>query len=235
MHVLIRNYRFRMRTNYIFEKSSFYDDNTVRNPQGPGKSSDQHGKTGAQRCRPNLNLVERVADPPVMIQTINKTDLLSSKSSPEEITPLSSVIPSTVVNQKGFSLVELLIVIGLSGILTLIAIPNIGSIVNNSRLKGAARIVWGDLQNAKMTAIKTNASVSVTFNTNTDYSYPKGGGTTFTRNLATEYPNITVTNSGGGTITFGSTGVTSNATVTIQGASASKTISVYGTGRVIIN
>jgi prepilin-type N-terminal cleavage/methylation domain-containing protein len=149
---------------------------------------------------------------------------------------LSIVLDSpNVENQKGFSLTELIIVMGLVAILTLIAVPKIGSLVDNSRLSGATRLVWADLQNARMTAIKTNAPVTVTFNTTTNYSYPLGGGGTFIREISTEYPNVTAANTGGGGITFGSTGMTSSTTVTIQGPSASKTISVNWTGRVIIN
>jgi type IV fimbrial biogenesis protein FimT len=170
-----------------------------------------------------------------MNQTTYKIDSLILKPFPQKSKRLSLVTHFTYFNQKGFSLTELIIVIGLTSILLLIAVPNIGSLVDNSRLRGATRLVWGDLQNAKMTAIKTNGSITVTFNTSTNYSYSQGGGTTFAREMSTEYPNITITNSGGSTITFSSTGMTSSATITVQGTSGSKTISVYGTGRVIIN
>lgn len=153
------------------------------------------------------------------------------------LAPDSKLESHPIFDPKGFTLVELIIVIGLITILMTIAIPQMGTITNTFRLRGATRLVWGDLQNAKMTAIKTNGSVTLTFNTSTNYSYPKGGGATFTRELSSEYSNITVskTAGGGNTITFGSTGTTSNATVTVQGPLASKTISVLGTGRIIIN
>jgi len=139
------------------------------------------------------------------------------------------------LEQKGFSLVELLIVVALIGILSIIAVPQINTMTNHFRLNGATRLVWGDLQNAKMTAIKTNQSVVITFNSTTNYSFPIGGGNTFTRDLVSEYPNIMVTKSGGGTITFSSTGMTQAATVTVQGSTGTKTISILGTGRVLIN
>ncbi len=161
--------------------------------------------------------------------------LIISRYSSKFSTPYSTPESQPLFDSKGFSLVELIIVIGLIALLMTIAIPQWGPLTNNFRLRGATRLVWGDLQNAKMTAIKTNGSVMVTFNTSTNYSYPKGGGTTVTRELSSKYSNITVSKNGGGTLTFGSTGMTSNAMLTVQGPSASKTISILGTGRIIIN
>jgi len=139
------------------------------------------------------------------------------------------------MHQKGFSLVELLIVVTLITILSFIAVPQLTNLTNNARLRGASRLVWGDLYNAKMIAIKTNQSITVTFGSTTSYSFPWGDGTTFTRNLASEYPNVTASKSGGGSITFSSTGMTQqNATVTIQNAQGSKSISVLWTGRILI-
>lgn len=139
------------------------------------------------------------------------------------------------LDQKGFTLIELLIVVALVAILTIIAVPQITVLANKFRLNGATRLVWGDLQNAKLTAIKTNGTTTVTFNNSTNYSFPAGGGQTFARELTTEYPNITVVKTGGGTIAFASTGMTQAATITIQNSQASKTISVLWTGRILIN
>jgi prepilin-type N-terminal cleavage/methylation domain-containing protein len=170
-----------------------------------------------------------------MEKTINNQKLLRSRYSSEGLTGSSKLESQPISDSKGYTLVEVLVVIGLISILMGIAVPQMSTLTNTFRLKGATRLVWGDLQNAKMTAIKTNGSTTVTFNSTTNYSYPQGGGTTFTRDLSNEYPNITVSKTGGGTITIGSTGTTSNATLTIQGSSGTKTISVLGTGRIIIN
>lgn len=141
-------------------------------------------------------------------------------------------------DQKGFSLTELLIVIALVAILLMIAIPSINTLVNKTRLTGGTRLVWSDLQNAKMTAIKTNASVTITFNSTTNYSFPSGGGATFIRNMATEYPNITVTKTGGGTIIFSSNGMMTTpsptATLTVQSTAGTRTITIFTTGRITI-
>ncbi len=140
------------------------------------------------------------------------------------------------LNQKGFSLTEVLIGISILAILLLIAVPEMNVLADKFRLSGATRLVWGDLQNARMTAIKTNGSTTITFNSSTNYSFPAGGGGTFSRDLTKEYPNITVTRTGGvNTIAFTSTGTAETATVTVQGAQGTKTISVFLTGRILIN
>lgn len=136
-------------------------------------------------------------------------------------------------NPQGYSLVEVLTALGIVGILTVIVVPNTQVWIDHYRLSGAARLVWGDLQSAKMTAIKSNQSITVTFNSTTSYSFSQAGSTIFSRNLSQEYPAITVVKNGGGVLTFGPTGLTQNATITIQGSEESKTVTTLWTGRII--
>jgi general secretion pathway protein H len=169
-----------------------------------------------------------------MKHTLKDKKLIISKYS-LSIFPGRKSIPSPdFFNQKGYSLLEVLVVLAILGLLLAISLPQINILTINYRLTGATRLVWGDLQNAKMTAIKTNQSVTVTFNTLTSYSFPRGDGMNFTRDLSKEYPNVTALKNGGGTITFGSTGMTQNTTVTIQGSQGNKTITLLWTGRILI-
>jgi Tfp pilus assembly protein FimT len=140
--------------------------------------------------------------------------------------------------QLGYSLLENIILLALIGILSSIAAPKTSQWIENYRLSGATRLVWGDLQNAKMTAIKNNQSITVIFDTATSYSFSQAGSTIFTRNLNQEYPGITVTKSLGGVLTFESTGMSPNATttpitITIQGSEKTKFVTTYLTGRII--
>ena len=64
-------------------------------------------------------------------------------------------------DEAGFSLVELLTVVGIIGIMAVVAIPAIGSYIRNYRIRGAASQVAGELQTARARAIKRNATLGV--------------------------------------------------------------------------
>ena len=66
-------------------------------------------------------------------------------------------------NVSGFTLVEIMIVIGMITILAAIAIPAFSSWVPDYRLRSAARDLYSNLQRAKMGAIKNNTQWRVYF------------------------------------------------------------------------
>lgn len=86
-------------------------------------------------------------------------------------------------NQKGYSVLETVIVIVLIGIISGLAAPNMSAMLTSYRLKSAANELSSIMQLAKVTAIAQNANSVVTFNT-TNQSYSsfsdngEGGGTT---------------------------------------------------------
>ncbi|MCI5146617.1 MAG: prepilin-type N-terminal cleavage/methylation domain-containing protein [Candidatus Electrothrix sp. AR3] len=65
----------------------------------------------------------------------------------------------------GFSFVELMVVIGLIGILSAISVPNLLKSLPEKRLKGATRNLYADLQKARLLAVKENQNVTVRFDT----------------------------------------------------------------------
>jgi prepilin-type N-terminal cleavage/methylation domain-containing protein len=177
-----------------------------------------------------------VADLPVMKRSIKPKKSFLSNNSSTFFASQTNGVYLPVCGQNGFSLTEMLIVIALISILSYIAVPQINTMINKYRLTGATRIVWGDLQNARMTALKMNQSIQVAFSSTT-YSFVKVSTNTtiFTRSLGTDYPNITVALQSGSSITFSSTGQTTAATVNVVGTSGTKTLSISGIGRIIIN
>ena len=75
--------------------------------------------------------------------------------------------------ETGFSLIEVMITIALIGIISAIAYPNYLSWVSNSRLKAGARELYGNMQKARLEAVKRNSNVAITFNT---VAFPAVGG-----------------------------------------------------------
>ena len=70
-------------------------------------------------------------------------------------------------NTKGFSLVELMTVIGVIAIIALFVAPDFMSWGPGMRLTGTARNLFSDMQQARILAVKENRNVSVRFDTST--------------------------------------------------------------------
>jgi len=68
-------------------------------------------------------------------------------------------------NSKGFTLIEVIIVVAIIGIIAAISIPSMSGWLSNYRLKAAAREIYGQFQRAKMEAIKRNQPVAIVFDT----------------------------------------------------------------------
>lgn len=68
------------------------------------------------------------------------------------------------MNQKGFTVIEMVVIGAIIGILSAIAMPNFQVWVANHRLRNDVAQLEGDLQVARITAINRNAPVTVLFN-----------------------------------------------------------------------
>jgi prepilin-type N-terminal cleavage/methylation domain-containing protein len=65
--------------------------------------------------------------------------------------------------QAGFSLIELVVVVGIIGIMTAIGIPRIMIWLRNYRIQGASQEVARQIEAARMKAISTNSNQGVLF------------------------------------------------------------------------
>ena len=102
--------------------------------------------------------------------------------------------------KRGFTLVELMIVIAVIAIISAIAAPNFTTYMAQRRLNGAARMVMSDLMAARQKAVTQNNQFRVIFSGN-QYTIlddddndgsADGGEITEVRNIQTDYYDVTI-------------------------------------------
>jgi prepilin-type N-terminal cleavage/methylation domain-containing protein len=139
-----------------------------------------------------------------------------------------------ITNERGFTVVELLICVMVIGIMGAFAAPQFANSLRAYRLNGAAQVIWGDLHKARLLAIKENRAIRVDF-TSGAYELVRvdTNVVAFRRNLAADFPGITVSIPNN-TISFGSTGTAGGGskTLQVQGPTGSKSFTILTTGRI---
>jgi len=128
----------------------------------------------------------------------------------------------------GFTLIEVLVTIGVAAILMAIAIPQFNATLPGIRLASAARQVVTDLQLARMTAVSQRTSQVVAFNTATA-TYVFGNNT---RNLNQLYPGTTITNVTDPNPTFNAVGAATPTTITLTNNGVNLVVQVNTAGRI---
>jgi prepilin-type N-terminal cleavage/methylation domain-containing protein len=137
-------------------------------------------------------------------------------------------------DREGFTLIRLLVTIGILGILLAAASPNIASVTRIYGVRSAARQVYSELQNTRMSAVSENRSYTFTVDGG-GASYSIGPtGATVSKPLDAASQGVTI--SAPNALTFTSTGTASStATVTITNSAGDTTgVAVSPAGRVRI-
>ncbi len=144
--------------------------------------------------------------------------------------------------EQGFTITEMMVTLAILAIMTSIATPNYLLFMQSYRLRGAVSMVRGDLNKAKVLAIKSRRQYRVVFNTNSyqfwvgDRSSNSSTWTPSTVRSLSEYPNVTIITTAV-TPTFNPRGtVTSGATIGLQnGKGDIQQVTVSITGRISLS
>lgn len=145
-------------------------------------------------------------------------------------------------NQKGFSLIEMVIAVAIIAILTGIAVPVYVSMKPSLWLSGATRQIMSDLMWARMQAISQNNEFRIIYDNNHRYRIldddnNNGTSTTgesiITKDIRDKYDDVTYHSSNANNLIFYPKGNAANlTTITLTNRSGTKTVSVAITGRV---
>jgi len=144
-------------------------------------------------------------------------------------------------NKRGFTLIELIVVIMLMGIIMMIALPGIQTWMTKSRLNGAARQIMTDLMYARMKAASENHRFVLTVLNNRQYRIlddnnnngsAETGEAVIIKDIKSNYPDVTM--SATGNFTFYPPGLAFGATCTVTNRAGSKNITLSSGGRVRI-
>jgi len=126
------------------------------------------------------------------------------------------------MNRKGFTLLELLVVMVIIGMAALLFAPNIGAWLPNYRLRSAARDIVSTMRTAQMKAVSTNMTYRVSFTQNPPsytLQYENPPGTWVNEGVTQNLPSgisISAINIAGNNAVFNPNSTSSSGSITLQ-------------------
>jgi type II secretion system protein H len=146
-----------------------------------------------------------------------------------------------IIREKGFTFVEIIIVLAILGISATLAIPSVLDLMARAQLKGAARRVMSDLMWARMQAVSEKNAFKIFPLSDHEYGIlddddndgnVDGGEWSGIRDLRDEYHNVSMRFTA--TPVFFPRGSAMAGTITVTNKSGSRKIKIHLTGRVKI-
>ena len=133
---------------------------------------------------------------------------------------------------SGFTITELMVTIAIFAILLSLAIPNFIAWLPNYRLQSGAEEIQSTLQFARVTAIKRNATATVSFDIANETYRASVGGQAIRGGRMPAGIDINSASFGGTSVQFDSRGIASAAGTAVvrNNLGKAKTITVYITG-----
>lgn len=120
---------------------------------------------------------------------------------------------SRIRNQQGFTVLELLVVLSITVILTVLAIPTFENFYQEYRATATGQNLLYNLQFARSTAIETNQNVYVTFGTSQPWCYGINAGSSCNCGTAGSCGLGTFTGANSQEFTVSTSGLSSNSLI----------------------
>lgn len=135
--------------------------------------------------------------------------------------------------KNGFTLIEVLITVGILGTLLAIAVLSSQDMMDGYRASGAARQIFSDMQMTRLRAIREGKNFSVSFTESTATYTISAGAPIKSVSLANDYTGIKMCNSS--SFTFNANGTAGGSVTVSKGAKVQRVyISSTGTGTIKI-
>ncbi|PIP09044.1 MAG: hypothetical protein COX51_00885 [Syntrophobacteraceae bacterium CG23_combo_of_CG06-09_8_20_14_all_50_8] len=146
-------------------------------------------------------------------------------------------------NNKGFSLIECIIVMAIMGILATVALPSYHAYLGQRRLSGSIRQIQFDLMLLRMKSINENKIMAMTFTGDHQYilfndqnnnGTVESSETSESKTIRPDYFDVAITSIAGYVPKFHSNGTANIGRITCVGQAGTKEIRVNGAGRLKI-